>query len=198
MTRLEFKDRTARNAQYVLRPGANRLGRAPDNNFRIEHPSISSTHCEIVLTDEAVHVRDLGSTNGTFIERERVSEGRLFEGQTLTLGDVEMVLHDAPVRVAIPVIQTAAPEAPAFLADGTPCCLHHRETAATLECGVCHGVYCSSCARELHITGGKPMWFCPACGNQCGPLKPRQVQAPRKQSLFHKILAAFTEPPKRK
>ena len=198
MTKLVFKDGTARVPEIILRPGANRLGRAADNDFPIEHPSISSAHCEIVLTDEAVHVRDLGSTNGTFIERVPVREGRLCEGQTLTLGEVEMILRDAPVRVAIPVRPTAAPEAPAFLPDGSPCCVKHRTVAATLECVVCHEVHCAACVRELHIAGGKSMWFCPSCGNHCEPLKPRTAQAPKKKSFFDKILAVFTEPPKRR
>lgn len=198
MAKLVFKNGAGQTPEILLQPGANRLGRAPDNDFPIKHTSISSTHCEIVLTDEAVHVRDLGSTNGTFIDRAPVTVGRLCEGQTLKLGEVELVLHDAPVRVAVPVLHAPAPEAPTFLPDGSPCCAKHRTVAATMECTACHQVYCNTCVRELHIKGGNPMWFCPACGNHCEPLRPETVEVPKNKSFFDKIMAAFTEPPKRR
>ena len=198
MAKLVFKNGAGQIPEILLRPGANRLGRAADNDFPIEHSSISSSHCEIFQTDEAVHVRDLGSTNGTFIDRAPVSAARLCEGQTLRLGEVELILRDAPVRIAIPVIKVPTVEPPAFLPDGSPCCVKHRTIAATMECVECHQVYCGTCVRELRIEGGTPMRFCPDCGNHCDPLQPRAIEAPKKKSFFDKILAVFTEPPKRR
>ena len=51
-----------------LNTGLNRRGRNATKDFRIADASISSFHCEIVLApDNTVHVRDLASTNGTYI-----------------------------------------------------------------------------------------------------------------------------------
>src|SRR5574337_585809 len=46
----------------------NRLGRGLDNHFQIEHPSVSAAHCELVLGNDGVRVRDCDSTNGTFVD----------------------------------------------------------------------------------------------------------------------------------
>ena len=73
------------------------IGRLEDNTFPIVEPSISSHHCEILLRGSEVVVRDLNSTNGSYINREKVAEGVLKPGQILRLGQVEMRLEaDSP------------------------------------------------------------------------------------------------------
>src|SRR4029077_1381663 len=53
---------------FELAPGLNKLGRNPTNDFRVSDPSVSSFHAELMVEDELIRVRDLGSTNGTFID----------------------------------------------------------------------------------------------------------------------------------
>src|SRR5438876_12364765 len=50
-----------------LKAGLTRLGRNETNDIQIEHPSVSSFHCEITCAADTVLIKDLGSTNGTFI-----------------------------------------------------------------------------------------------------------------------------------
>ena len=69
------------------------IGRVEDNTFPIAEPSVSSHHCEVVLQGREVVVRDLNSTNGTFIGGEKVTEKVLKPGQILRLGQVEMRLE---------------------------------------------------------------------------------------------------------
>jgi hypothetical protein len=77
------------------------IGRVEDNTFQIAEPSVSSHHCEVLLRGNDVVVRDLDSTNGTYINGERVSESVLKPGQILRLGQVEMRLEtDAPAAPA--------------------------------------------------------------------------------------------------
>ena len=91
----------------TLEPGTYRFGREPANAVQIDHPSVSSCHCEIsVQADGRMRVRDLESTNGTLIEREPITEGVLLPGQTLTLGAVE-ILYEASTTAA-PSIATVA------------------------------------------------------------------------------------------
>jgi pSer/pThr/pTyr-binding forkhead associated (FHA) protein len=71
------------------------VGRVEDNTFQIAEPSVSSRHCEILLQVSDILIRDLGSTNGTFINGEKITEGILKPGQTLKLGNVELKL-DVP------------------------------------------------------------------------------------------------------
>ena len=73
------------------------IGRAEDNTFPVTDPSVSSHHCEVLLRGAGVVVRDLNSTNGTYIGGEKVTEQALNPGQILRLGQVEMRLEtDAP------------------------------------------------------------------------------------------------------
>jgi pSer/pThr/pTyr-binding forkhead associated (FHA) protein len=73
------------------------IGRVEDNQFQIPEPSVSSHHCEVLLRGNDVVVKDLDSTNGTFINGERVTETVIKPGQILRLGQIEMRLEtDAP------------------------------------------------------------------------------------------------------
>lgn len=76
-----------------LKADKSTLGRLEDNTFPIADPSVSSGHCEILLRGSEVVVRDLNSTNGSYINREKVTEGILKPGQILRLGQVEMRLE---------------------------------------------------------------------------------------------------------
>ncbi len=73
------------------------IGRLEDNMFQIAEPSVSSHHCEVLLHGSDVVVHDLNSTNGTYINGNKVSEGPIKPGQILRLGQVEMRLEtDTP------------------------------------------------------------------------------------------------------
>jgi len=69
------------------------IGRLEDNTFQITEPSVSSHHCEVFLRGSDVVVRDLNSTNGTFIGGEKIAEKVLKPGQIVRLGQVEIRLE---------------------------------------------------------------------------------------------------------
>src|SRR5262245_54422489 len=79
------------------------VGRLEDNTFQIAESSVSSHHCEILLKGNEVVIKDLNSTNGTFINGERITEAPLKPGQTLRLGQVELKL-DGPATAAKKVL----------------------------------------------------------------------------------------------
>jgi pSer/pThr/pTyr-binding forkhead associated (FHA) protein len=66
------------------------IGRVEDNVWQIAEQSISSHHCELTPKGEELAFKDLGSTNGSFINGEQVTEGVLKPGQVLRLGQVEI------------------------------------------------------------------------------------------------------------
>ena len=73
------------------------IGRVEDNTFHLAEPSVSSHHCEVLLRGSEVVVRDLNSTNGTYVSGEKISESVLKPGHILRLGQVEMRLEtDTP------------------------------------------------------------------------------------------------------
>ena len=95
---------------YELKVEKTTVGRLDDNAFQIAEASISSHHCEILLRGNDVVVKDLNSTNGTFINGEKVTETTLKPGQILRLGQVEMRLETGAPAAAgkIPLDQTRA------------------------------------------------------------------------------------------
>jgi pSer/pThr/pTyr-binding forkhead associated (FHA) protein len=93
---------------HELKVDKTTIGRVEDNSFQISEPSVSSHHCEVVLRGSDVVVRDLNSTNGTFIGGEKVTEAVLKPGQTLRLGQIEMRLEtgEAPAPSKKPAEST--------------------------------------------------------------------------------------------
>ena len=76
------------------------VGRLEDNAFQIPEPSVSSHHCELTRRATDLLVKDLNSTNGTFINGEKVAEAVLKPGQILRLGQVEMRLESGAAAAA--------------------------------------------------------------------------------------------------
>jgi pSer/pThr/pTyr-binding forkhead associated (FHA) protein len=74
--------------------------------FQIPEQSVSSHHCEILLRGAEVAVKDLDSTNGTYIDGDAIKEAVLKPGQILRLGKVELKLDDG---TPIPAAASAAP-----------------------------------------------------------------------------------------
>ena len=52
------------------------LGRLPDNEVVLNEPNISGNHAEIAFTDSGCYLRDLGSTNGTFVNLRDIGEAK--------------------------------------------------------------------------------------------------------------------------
>jgi len=68
------------------------IGRVEDNTFQIADASVSSHHCEVHLRGSDIFIRDLNSTNGSYINNEKITEQILKPGQILRLGQVELKL----------------------------------------------------------------------------------------------------------
>jgi len=78
------------------------IGRAEDNTFQVPDPSVSSHHCEVLFSGGELRVKDLNSTNGTYINDEQLTEAVLKPGQVLRLGRVEIRLEDGASGAAAP------------------------------------------------------------------------------------------------
>ncbi len=84
------------------------VGRHPECDIQIESRKISRRHCCIAQIDHFLVVRDLGSTNGIRINGVRVVEGRLKEGDELTIGH-----NRFKVRLDVGEAQPGRPARPA-------------------------------------------------------------------------------------
>lgn len=170
------------NPVINLHLGVNRFGRSPDNDFQIDHATVSARHCEIVMQDGDLRVRDSNSTNGTFVGAEQVAEGRLCAGQILRLGDVELLVETSDMDIAIPRFDVPRPAPPVVLADGSIICPRHPEAKVTHQCTHCHEVLCSGCVHRLRRRGGKVLELCPLCSHRVEPLGGQRKK--KKKSFF--------------
>lgn len=76
---------------FRLPAGATKtMGRAPRADFVVEAALVSRLHCRLTANVDAIDVVDLDSTNGTYINDQRIRTGTLSSGDRLKIGRVEM------------------------------------------------------------------------------------------------------------
>jgi hypothetical protein len=162
-----------------LKRGVNRLGRSVWNDFQINHGSISRFHAEIEVQEDMMFVRDMDSSNGTFVNDEAVQQALLESGNTLRLGDIRMEVKDAPK--------------PAEADRETPMCHHHPALPASMVCTQCSKHFCGACVHILKRRGGKILRLCPACSGHCEALTPTTPET--KKTLGRIIQKLLKRPP---
>lgn len=188
--------------EHELHAGLNTVGRNPTNEFRIPEASVSSFHAEISVdaSDGSVLVRDLQSTNGTFIQGQPVEEAHLTGNQVLQLGSVEMRLIIEEYDVKIPVaggiqVAQAAGELNS-LPDGTLACSRNPSLPATHQaiggCQAvikCPGVFNAASLRAMKLSGGKAglLLFCGDCNAKCEPIPGVSDKPAAKRGLFSRL-----------
>ena len=96
MPRLVINPGTPQAWEIQLKPGLNFLGRGPSNDFKIEDGSVSGSHCQIIVENGATTIKDMGSTNGTFVNRAKVMESRLESGHMVLVGLLEVCVCHRP------------------------------------------------------------------------------------------------------
>src|SRR5437016_12605236 len=64
------------------------IGRREDCDLRIPLSDVSRKHCRMVVSGETIKVEDLGSSNGTYVNGERVQQAELSAGDSLQAGPV--------------------------------------------------------------------------------------------------------------
>jgi len=172
---------------HSLRSGVNRAGRSPENELHLPEPSVSGFHCELHVSEQSILVKDLDSTNGTFIDGQRVQEALLQPGQVLQRGFVALGLVEEPVQIAIPALTVEQAPASVPLQDGTLSCHNHPTAQASFRCTQCGRVFCEACVHLLRLTGGKTRTYCPDCSGPCERIPGIEPVRPKKKSLLARL-----------
>ncbi len=197
-----------------LRSGINSIGRGVDNQIRIDNPAVSSFHCQISVNDRRVVLKDLGSTNGTFINQTAVVEELPLEpGQTFRLGDVQIRFETgtpapAPTKPSLRVtsLRSKTESAPQETAEAPPLappilpvvqtssanCRFHSKTPARWFCSKCQRAFCDLCVM-VRSGGGVTKNICRSCGVECTPLEMRVGRTVVK-GFFPRLPGAFIYP----
>ncbi len=79
--------------EVAVRHATEVVGRHTDCKIRIPDASVSRQHCEISSVDGKVMLRDLGSSNGTFVNKKRITQAELRAGDLLCVGKFVFVVR---------------------------------------------------------------------------------------------------------
>lgn len=82
-----------KQTEIPLRKPVQIIGRQTDCQIRIPSGAISRHHCEVHVDGPRVSVRDLGSSNGTFVNKRRVTQSDLNPGDLIAVGDLVFVVR---------------------------------------------------------------------------------------------------------
>lgn len=76
-----------------LKHGINVVGRQPDCDIRIPIMLVSRQHCKIHNDGQQLRIEDLGSSNGTYLNSEKIMEGVIQAGDKLSVGPITFLLQ---------------------------------------------------------------------------------------------------------
>jgi len=82
-----FKDDGTRK-EFPISSSKTIIGRKEDCDLRIPLSEVSRQHAVLMLADDAITLRDLGSSNGTFVNNKRITEQELDPGDHIVIGPV--------------------------------------------------------------------------------------------------------------
>ncbi|MDH4168889.1 MAG: FHA domain-containing protein [Acidimicrobiia bacterium] len=78
-------------SRYALDSELVTAGRHPDSDIFLDDVTVSRRHAELTHADGVYRVRDVGSLNGTYLNRERIDEAPLADGDELQIGKFKLV-----------------------------------------------------------------------------------------------------------
>lgn len=77
---------------FMLRPGNTTVGRHPESGIFLDDVTVSRQHCRFVVSTETISVEDSGSTNGIYVNDQRVDRADLKAGDEVLVGRFHFVI----------------------------------------------------------------------------------------------------------
>lgn len=87
-------------ARFLLDPNVTNAGRSPKADIFLDDVTVSRKHCQFIADNGGHIVRDSGSLNGTYVNRQRVEQCALRVGDEVQIGKYRMTYHPGPQRSA--------------------------------------------------------------------------------------------------
>ena len=85
-------------SKFVLDAPVTRAGRHPNSEIFLDDITVSRRHAEVVRDGSAYRVRDVGSLNGTYLNRERIDEATIGNGDELQIGKFKLVFFGSSAQ----------------------------------------------------------------------------------------------------
>ncbi len=83
-------------ARFLLDADRTTAGRRPESDIFLDDVTVSRKHAEFVRRAGQFVVRDVGSLNGTYVQRDRIDEAVLRAGDEVQIGKYRLVFHPSP------------------------------------------------------------------------------------------------------
>ncbi len=80
-------------SRFLLDGSLTTVGRHPDSHIFLDDVTVSRKHAEFIRDANGFSVRDVGSLNGTYVNRERVDQSPLVTGDEVQIGKFRLVVH---------------------------------------------------------------------------------------------------------
>jgi hypothetical protein len=110
--------------RYPMRAPSMRVGRSDQVDITVKDASVSSKHCDFVKEGGRLYIRDIGSSNGTWINDEKITEAELNDGDVVRLGSAATVQVEmsgagsSPSRAAALEPEAAPPNSTMMISAG--------------------------------------------------------------------------------
>jgi hypothetical protein len=85
-------------SKFVLDQETTHVGRHPESDIFLDDITVSRRHAELVRDADQYLVRDVGSLNGTYLNRERIDEATLANGDEVQIGKFKLVFLSGSVQ----------------------------------------------------------------------------------------------------
>src|ERR1700683_2708220 len=79
--------------KFAVKRNMTVIGRREDCDLRIPLGDVSRKHCRLIRDGDVIRIEDLGSSNGTYVDGEKVKDGTLFAGSSVRVGPVTFVVQ---------------------------------------------------------------------------------------------------------
>ncbi len=86
-------------ARFTLSKPITRIGRGPDSDILFDDITVSRSHAEVFINEGGLFVRDLGSLNGTYVNRVIIEKASLVHGDELQVGKFHMILFSKADKI---------------------------------------------------------------------------------------------------
>jgi hypothetical protein len=170
------------------------VGRGDQNQVVIEHPSISSSHCRLTVSETHAVLRDCGSTGGTFVRGELVEEARLVPGSVFRLGEVQFRFESDAPGGSEPPMPPPLRRPAVSLGTAPRHCKYHPQTRARFHCSRCKLSFCDLCVERRVASGGSASVRCRKCGMACDPVADAPVVTGPPPAFASMLPGAFLYP----
>jgi pSer/pThr/pTyr-binding forkhead associated (FHA) protein len=83
-------------SRFLLDENVVRAGRSEDADILLDDATVSRNHAEFIRKDREFYVRDIGSLNGTYVNRTQIEEVQLNSGDEVQIGKFHLSFYESP------------------------------------------------------------------------------------------------------